>query len=498
MSSRTRRRLGWFALVAAGLSAAVLTGCQRQLAVPDLGGIYERAAQHPFPDRNPVIVIPGILGSRLVHEPDGQTVWGAFTPAAANPRQADELRKLALPMRPGATLAELTDETRTDGALDRIEIEFAKIPIKLDAYANILGTLGAGGYRDAQLGRAGAIDYGDDHYSCFQFPYDWRRDNVENARLLKAYIEEKRVEVQTKHAERFGGEPDDYDVRFDIVAHSMGGLITRYMLRYGDAEPPEVFPDGTVAEPEVTWAGAEHVAKAILVGTPNAGSVASLRQLYQGAQFAPIFPSYPPALLGTMPSVYQLLPRGRHGAVLDTPEADGSRRQLDPLDITFWQKRQWGLADPKQDRVLQMLLPEIESATERRIVALDHLSKSLARAKAFHAALDAPADLPDGLEMFLFAGDAQPTEAVVETDRQAGTLRPISHGPGDGTVLRSSAVLDERVGNEESADWSPRLSTPIDWTHVTFLHHDHLGLTSSTTFSDNVLYMLLEMPTDDE
>ncbi|MEM1026880.1 MAG: hypothetical protein AAGJ38_02250 [Planctomycetota bacterium] len=493
MQSRKNRWSGLF-LVAAGIALAVSVGCQRPLATPDLGDIYERAAQHDFPNRNPVIVIPGILGSRLVHEPDGQTVWGAFTPAAANPRRGDEARKLALPMRPGATLAELTDETRHDGALDRIEIEVAKIPLKLDAYANILGTLGAGGYRDAQLGVAGAIDYGDDHYSCFQFPYDWRRDNIENARLLKAYIEEKRVEVQQKHAERYGGEPEDYDVRFDIVAHSMGGLITRYMLRYGDAEPPEVFPDGTVADPEVTWAGAEYVDQAILVGTPNAGSVASLRQLYQGAQFAPIFPSYPPALLGTMPSVYQLLPRGRHGAVLDAPDENGHHAKVDPLDISFWQTRQWGLADPKQDRVLRMLLPDVESATERRIIALDHLSKSLARAKAFHAALDAPAELPAGLEMYLFAGDAEGTEAVVETDRAAGTLVPVSYAPGDGTVLRSSAILDERVGREDDTNWSPRVQTPIDWTHVMFLHDDHLGLTMSTTFSDNVLYLLLEKP----
>ncbi|MEM7577923.1 MAG: hypothetical protein AAF328_10670 [Planctomycetota bacterium] len=462
--------------------------------MPDLGNLYDRAAQHPYPDRNPVIVIPGILGSRLVHEPDGQIVWGAFTPAAVDPRRADEARKLALPMRLDATLAELTDETRHDGALDRIEIEYAKIPLKLDAYANILGTLGAGGYRDSALGHAGAIDYGTDHYSCFQFAYDWRRDNVENAGRLKTFIEEKRVEVQGKHAERFGGQPGDYDVRFDIVAHSMGGLITRYMLRYGDAEPPEVFPDGTVAEPVVTWAGAEFVDQAILVGTPNAGSVASLRQLYQGAEFAPLFPSYPAALLGTMPSVYQLLPRGRHGAVLDAADEQGRRKPVDPLDISFWQQRQWGLADPKQDRVLQMLLPDADNPTERRIIALDHLSKSLARAKAFQTALDAPAKLPPGLNLYLFAGDAESTEAIVETDRDAGTLVPIQYVPGDGTVPRSSAVLDERTGSADADPWSPRLRTPIDWTHIMFLHDDHLGLTMSTTFSDNVLFLLLEKP----
>ena len=41
----------------------------------------------------------------------------------------------------------------------------------------LLGVLGVGGYRDMDLGLAGAIDYGTDHFTCFQFDYDWRRDN---------------------------------------------------------------------------------------------------------------------------------------------------------------------------------------------------------------------------------------------------------------------------------------------------------------------------------
>ncbi|MEM8782685.1 MAG: hypothetical protein AAGE65_07475 [Planctomycetota bacterium] len=475
------------------LAATALSGCSRQIAMPDLNDIYERAAQNQFPHRNPVIVIPGILGSRLEHEPSGQVVWGAFTPSAANPSKAEEARKLAVPMRLGEPLADLTDETRSTGALDRLEISLAGIPIRLDAYANILGTLGAGGYRDSQLGYAGAINYGTDHYSCFQFSYDWRRDNIENARELLKFIREKRVEVQRKHAENFGGEPQDYDVKFDIVAHSMGGLITRYMLRYGDAEPPAVHPDGTIEDPEITWAGAAYVEMAILVGTPNAGSLSVVRQLMEGSRFAPTYAPYPPAILGTMPSLYQLIPRTRHGMVLNTPDQDGRRTFADPLSVEFWHSRQWGLADPDQDRVLEQLLPDAPDAGERRAIALDHLSKCLERARAFHHALDVPARRPDGLELYLFAGDAQPTAAKAEAHLEWRNYSVIEAGAGDGTVLRGSAVLDERMG--QSSDlWSPRVRTPIDWTHVTFLHSDHLGLTKSTTFSDNVLYLLLEKP----
>jgi hypothetical protein len=83
----------------------------------------------------------------------------------------------------------------------------------------ILAALGAGGYQDESLGLAGAVDYGSDHYTCFQFDYDWRRDNVENARRFARFVEEKRAYVQAENRRRFG---DAGELRFDVVAHSMG------------------------------------------------------------------------------------------------------------------------------------------------------------------------------------------------------------------------------------------------------------------------------------
>ena len=209
-------------------------------------------------------------------------------------------------MRLGEPLEQLTDTVVPDGALDRVRLSVLGLPVELKAYAQILATLGVAGYTDQTLGSLNAIDYGTDHYTCFQFDYDWRRDNVESAAKLLAFVEEKRAFVQQHLAEDFGGLPDDYDVKFDIVAHSMGGLLTRYMLRYGDAPPP---PEGV--EPTVTWAGAEHVERVVLVGTPNAGSVLSLIQLIEGTKPSPFHARYDAALLGTMPSIYQLLPRDR-------------------------------------------------------------------------------------------------------------------------------------------------------------------------------------------
>ena len=153
----------------------------------------------------------------------------------------------------------------------------------------------AGGIlKDEELGIAGAVDYGSDHFTCFQFDYDWRRDNVENARLLHEFILKKRTYVQAQIKKRFGIE--NYNVKFDLVAHSMGALLARYYLRFGAKDLP-----ADDAIPQVTWEGSRFVARAILVAPPNAGSVEALIQLINGRKFAIFLPKYEPAILCTSP-----------------------------------------------------------------------------------------------------------------------------------------------------------------------------------------------------
>ncbi len=130
----------------------VLAGCTATLRGPELGPIYDRAAQHHGPDRNPVIVIPGVLGSKLVDSESGRIVWGAFAGSYANPETPDGARLVALPMREGAALRELRDAVDPNGVLDRVKVELFGLPIELNAYLGILGTLGVGGYRDQLLG----------------------------------------------------------------------------------------------------------------------------------------------------------------------------------------------------------------------------------------------------------------------------------------------------------------------------------------------------------
>jgi pimeloyl-ACP methyl ester carboxylesterase len=458
------------------LLGILLAGCARPLPKPDLGGIYNRSAKYHGAGRNPVIVIPGILGSKLKVSTTGQTAWGAFSGQYVNPNTPEGARLAALPMSQGVPLRELTDEIVPDGALDRVKLSLLGVPVTVNAYAGVLSTLGAGGYRDAALSD---IDYGGGHFTCFQFAYDWRRDNVENAQLLHRFIIEKRAYVQ-EEMKKLG--QDAGNVKFDIVAHSMGGLIARYYLMYGDADLPA---DGST--PAATWEGAKYVERLIQVGTPNSGAVDAVIDAVEGSQIAPVVPKYQPAIIGTMPSVYQLMPRSRHAQVVDSADSP-----LDIYDVKVWDELNWGLLSPKQMKYLRLLLPDAPDDAARRRIAMDHLTKCLDRARQFHAALDVPAQPPAGAAIALMAGDAAKTHSRLSVDRSTGRIRVVETAPGDGTVLRSSALMDERLGGE----WSPNLVSPIRFSQVSFFFTNHLGLTTDPGFTDNVLFLLLERPRD--
>ena len=469
-------------LIYAMLVMGLFTACA---SAPDqrdtLKQNYDRAAQFHSPDRNPVIVIPGILGSRLVDDETGRVVWGAFRSEYANPKNPEELRLITLPIAPESVVA--PDRVRPDGVLEALELDLAGIPIDIQAYSGILMTLGAGGYRDESLG-LNAIDYGTDHYTCFQFDYDWRLDISANAKRLKTFIDEKRRDVQRQYEIEYGIK--DSPVKFDIVAHSMGSLLTRYFLRYGGEDLPT---DGR--ELPITWSGADDVDRAILVAPPNAGSLDAVDQLVNGFnKGGPLIPRYDPVVLGTFASVYQLLPRPRHGRII----VDGDIDQPigDIYDPTVWQDYEWGLSsqDEKSQAVLKELLPGVDDANVRQKYARNYQARALARAKQFHEAIDKPAAKPDGLDYYLVAGDATATAEYFSVDSETYDVTVHSRAPGDNVVLRSSALLDERPGGE----WQPRLQSPITWSSVLFLPGEHRSLPNDAVFEDNVLYWLLEDP----
>ena len=69
------------------------------------------------------------------------------------------------------------------------------------------------------------------------------------------------------------------DMTFDLLAHSQGGLIARYYVKYGSAEL-----DPTDPAPRPTMAGAASVNRLILVGTPNRGCLEAMKILHLGVK----------------------------------------------------------------------------------------------------------------------------------------------------------------------------------------------------------------------
>ncbi len=289
-------------------------------------------------------------------------------------------------------------------------------------------------------------------------------------------MEEKRAYTREQRSRR---GLDDPDVRFDLIAYDAGALVARYYLAYGDAEPEGDTP------PPVTWAGAEHVDRVVLVAPPNFGSIAAMLRLVEGEVVSQAHPRVPAAILGTMPGLYQMLPRARHGQVVDE-----QAEALDPFDAELWETMGWGLASDDADSVLVHLLPDVRSAGERREIALDHLRKCLERARCVTASLDVPAALPPHVALIGFSADAVPTASLLRVDTRSGALTVADKAPGDGLVLRSSVLADERLGTV----WTQRLQSPIDWDQLFLFHTDRAGLTGGAAFVNNLLYLLLEAP----
>ena len=469
------------------IAVAVLAGCSSPIgsyqandydAAPAYGDIAQQSIAYEGVKRNPVIMIHGFLGAKLKDTRTGNPVWGTFYAMESQNLTPELLQGLSCKMVYGKPLPEIKDTTAPDGVLDKVNVKVMGMEFQLDAYDGLRQQLVNGGY----VLRYRPLPPGKHFYTLFDYYYDWRYDLAWNAAQLHAFILRKRAYLQKEYETCYGVK--NYDVQFDLIGHSMGGLLTRYYLMYGNQPLPA---DGSL--PVLDWRGSRYVDKAVIVATPNAGYLDTFWEMLNGLRLQPGAPLYPPGVIGTFHTYYQMLPPLYTRSVLYADDQNG--QPVDIFNPEIWRKYHWGLADPEQDEYYKMLLPDVKTREERYKIALDHQAKCLLRAKQFIRAMYVKTEPPADVSMVLFAGDAFPTRREILIDRQTGSIVKVTYAPGDGKVLSSSARCDLREGQP----WHPFLSSPIRWNSVMYLPAAHMGITESPVFADNLLYFLQVTPT---
>lgn len=438
-------------------------GCSGPPAKPDLKRLYLSA--NLVVEQPPLILIPGIMGSRLRYKSTKQVVWpGSLWRIAFH-----DYHELALDIDP-TTLAVAPGDIEAFALADAAGGEHF--------YDTIVETLvDSGSFSVTEPGTPVKDPY---TRHLYLFPYDWRLDNVETARKLSALIEQLRKDY---------GRPD---LKVDIVAHSMGGIVSRYLLEYGT----EDILDRDDAP--ITMAGESKINRLILLGTPSLGSTNTVQNMIEGSKL--VIERIRPLTLATLPSAYQLLPNstrkpliGIDGRPLRKDFADGASPERDIFDVDTWHELQWSVFAPE----LEAKVGPQEADVLRRFFA-----KNLLRAGRLQKALEREQPASP-TKLIVFGADCELTLSRVLVESDNGRMVPrfdpqtIAHPlpehsydelmrePGDGLVTKASILgrqsLDPTVQN--------RGGFPIAFSF--FLCAEHSDIPGNINFQDNLLNAIL-------
>ena len=432
----------------------------------DLKRLY--ATQVGNPDQPPVVLIHGALGSRLQDQTTGEERW----PASIGHVTFSAYRSLRLAIDPDK-LVPLPSELVTNGITSSIG--------GVDFYGRILSTLEeAGGYRPAVPGTAAA--HGDKRY--YVFVYDWRQDIVQTARELDAFIADIR------------GDYGDSDLKVDVIAHSMGGMISRYYVRYGTVD---VLDDNDFP---VNQHGAQRIRRVILLGTPSLGSIGALHTLIRGFKVG--LGVVPPDVVATFPSTYQALPHAINDWFLTMEGRPLNRDQFSAEN--FWKRFRYSVYSDEVRQSIYQQYDDEEEAGAYLLLLQRFFEKHIERARRFSWSLTVQVTDPR-VRYIVFGGDCllTPARSVVELVdgewelklRPEEILNPLPGidyerlmlDPGDGTVTKASLLARQTI--DPSVARHKYSFFPVDYP--VFLCEKHTHLTGNIDFQNNLLHALLSV-----
>jgi len=298
-----------------------------------------------------IIVVPGYYGTRLAQVADGHLVFISAWESLFG------TRSLVLPF-PGIENRKAI-ELRPDGILQTVPVIPALYSV--DVYGSLLDAFAR--FRDG-------------HAEIVPLAYDWRADLHQVVRDLDSEVRRLRAQGVKRIA---------------VVAHSMGGLITGYYLRYGAQSPDEA---------KETWEGASHIDAMVLTGVPFRGSMTIFRNMQYGRRFGLNTTLLDQEAVASFPASYYLLPTAEADLLL-TPRLEPVRGLI--RQSRNWRTYGWGLL-----KEAQQLSSDLE---DQRAAYTDDW---LAQADRFIDRLLAPLSVPNRkpIPLLAVAGRGQGTLAT--------------------------------------------------------------------------------------
>ena len=381
--------------------------------------------------RRPLVFVPGIIGSVLVESGEnGEAVWGSVRSLfKRNFTKLDLLPPYGPPV-------------------DLVAHDI------LRGFPLLFGALSVGGYGGFiqflvdELGYREGIDL-------HVFSYDWRRTNFASAHLLSRFIDDK-----------VGGKP------YDLIAHSMGGIVTRLML--GGAESGGICERGhsdraglSDLRPEdlevlcnamygpiyattnrheyegARWpstrfigpyGAAYNLHTYIEVAVPHYGTNEVIA-VFDDTEWGGLARILPPlklkSVLTSFPSLIELAPtyenccaHGRDGAHSNVVLSSG-----DLLGVSWWQNvvTRLGVA-PCTDRACELRRHLLAASLESREAIREHISRPMRSTVSYLA---------------VFYGTEVGTRTTYYVDRQTSRITYKTTPDGDGRVASASSDAPE-------------------------------------------------------